>query len=149
METFKIIETVNKLFIGADEKNWKMVSSVFNDKVWLDYTSMTGGEPAELTSGQIIDSWKASLPGFDKIHHQLGNYIVTIEADVIKVFCYVTATHYLKNDSGNNVWVAVGTYNLELKTVGLVQKITKMKFNLKFMDGNLDLPKLAQERMKK
>lgn len=149
MDKQQAIETVNQLFIGVDERNWEQVSNVFADKVLLDYTSMAGGEPALLTSQQIIDSWKGVLPGFDKTHHQLGNYLVEGDSSSIKVFCYGTATHYLANESGKNVWTVVGTYNLELSEANGVLKITAMKFNMKYMDGNSDLAQMAQKRLQK
>ena len=65
------------------------------------------------------------------------------------MFCYGTATHYLANESGKNVWTVVGTYDLELLEANGVLKITAMKFNLKYMDGNRDLAQMAQERLQK
>jgi hypothetical protein len=50
MDKLQAIETVNKLFIGVDERNWELVSNVFADKVLLDYTSMAGGERCLLRS---------------------------------------------------------------------------------------------------
>lgn len=148
MDNQMIIETVNKLFISVDNRDWDNAKSIFSDTVLLDYTSMTGGEPATLTPDQIIDSWKGILPGFDKTHHQLGNYIIEANSDIAKVFCYGTATHYLANESNNNLWTVVGSYDLELKIINNTWRITKMKFNLKYIDGNTDLPKMAQERLK-
>jgi hypothetical protein len=145
----QIIETVNKLFISADNRDWETVKAIFNDTVLLDYTSMAGGQPAELASVDIIDSWKSIMPGFDQTHHQLGNYIIEIESLVAKVFCYGTATHYLGNESKNNLWTVVGSYDLELQTISKAWRITKMKFNLKYIDGNAELPKMAQDRAKK
>lgn len=149
MDKLQVIETVNQLFIGVDERNWEQVSNVFADTVLLDYTCMAGGEPALLASQHIIDSWKGVLPGFDKTHHQLGNYIVEGDSSAIKVFCYDTATHYMANESGKNIWIVVGTYNLELSETNGILRITIMKFNLKYMDGNNDLAQMAQERLKK
>jgi hypothetical protein len=149
MDNQVITETVNDLFISVDNKDWENVKSIFSDKVLLDYTSMTGGQPAILTSSQIIDSWKSILPGFDKTHHQLGNYVFKKDSDLVKVFCYGTATHYLANESNNNIWTVVGSYDLELKMINNSWRIVKMKFNLKYTDGNNNLSKIAQERMKK
>jgi hypothetical protein len=148
MDNHEIIETVNKLFISVDNRDWKNVKAIFNDTVLLDYTSMAGGQPAQLASDQIIDSWKSVMPGFDNTHHQVGNYIIETDSLVAKVFCYGTATHYLANESKKNLWTVVGSYDLELQTVGESWRITKMKFNLKYIDGNSELPKLAQERLK-
>jgi hypothetical protein len=149
MDTLQIIETVNKFFISVDNRDWDIVKAIFNDTVSLDYTSMAGGQPADLPSADIIDSWKSVMPGFDKTHHQLGNYLIETDSLVAKVFCYGTATHYLSNESKNNVWTVVGSYDLELQTVSKAWRITKMKFNLKYIDGNGELPKMAQERAKK
>ncbi len=113
----------------------------------LDYTSLLGGEPANLTSDQIIESWKGILTGFDSTHHQLGNYQIETDQNVIWVFCYVTASHYLKNDSGNNTWTVVGSYNIELREKDRKIRITKLKCNLKYAEGNSALGKIAQERM--
>jgi hypothetical protein len=149
MDLQPIIETVNKLFISVDNREWEKVMGIFYDKVLLDYTSMAGGTPAQLSSRQIIDSWKNVMPGFDKTHHQVGNYIVEESAQGCKVFCYGTATHYLVNESGSNIWTVVGSYNFELKTYDHQWRITMMKFNLKYTDGNNQLGVLAQERLKK
>ena len=149
MDKLKIIETVNQFFISVDYRDWKKVKTIFNDKVLLDYTSMTGGQPSVLTSDQIIDSWKGFLPGFDKTHHQIGNYLIEIDSDLTKVFCYITATHYLDNESKNNLWIVVGSYDFELSMNDKNWRITKMKFNLKYTDGNNDLPKMAQDRVPK
>ena len=145
----EIIEGVNKLFIAVDNRDWESVKKLFDDTVLLDYTSMAGGEPANLTAVQIIDSWKGLLPGFDKTHHQVGNYIIEPGSQKAKVFCYGTATHYLANESKNNIWTVVGSYDFELKHVNNNWRISKMKFNLKYIDGNNDLPRMAQEKIKK
>jgi hypothetical protein len=145
----EIIEVVNKLFISVDNRDWESVKKIFDDTVLLDYTSMAGGEPANLTAVQIIDSWKGMLPGFDKTHHQLGNYIVESDSKKAKVFCYGIAMHYLANESKNNIWTVVGSYDFELKHANNIWRISKMKFNLKFIDGNNDLPCMAQEKIKK
>jgi hypothetical protein len=149
MDTQQIIAIVNDLFISVDNKDWEKVKIILSDTVLLDYSSMAGGEPAYLSSIQIIDSWKGILPGFDKTHHQLGNYLVEMSPLSVKVFCYGTATHYLSNESNNNIWTVVGSYDLELKSMSNSWRIVKMKFNLKYIDGNTDLPIMAQERMKK
>jgi len=149
MDNHQITETINKLFISVDNRDWDEVKSIFCDTVLLDYTSMTGGEPAALSSSQIIDSWKDILPGFDKTHHQLGNYLVETDSDLAKVFCYGTATHYLANESKKNIWTVVGSYDLELEKINNAWRIIKMKFNLKYIDGNNDLPKMAKDRLGK
>jgi hypothetical protein len=143
-----LIETINKLFLAVDERDWNSLKLIMNDTVYLDYSSMTGGQPDELPLQLIIDSWREVLPGFDATHHQLGNYLVDENNQFGKVFCYGTANHFLKNDSGMNFWTVTGTYEFKLNNEFGPWRIMEMKFNLKFIDGNMGLPGLAQEKLK-
>ena len=142
-----ITETVNRLFIAVDRRDWKTVAAIFDDAVLLDYSSMAGGEAESLRADQIIEAWKGFLPGFDQTHHQLSNFIVESDDRSAHVFCYGTATHFLENESGSNVWTVVGSYDLDLVKKGR-WRLSGMKFNMKYIDGNTDLPKLARDRLK-
>jgi hypothetical protein len=59
-----------------------------------------------------------------------------------------TASHFLANSSGRNLWLVVGSYDVDLILVDDLWQIRAFRFNLKFIDGNTDLPALAQERVK-
>lgn len=134
--------TVIQLFVASDQRNWEQVETIFGEKVTLDYSSMNGNPAAELTPNQITTAWKGILPGFESTHHQLGNFITEIKEDTAKVFCYGTATHYLPDENGN-IWTVVGSYNFDLKNVNDQWKVTSMKFNFKYQDGNTSLPEKA------
>ena len=62
------------------------------------------------------------------------------------MFCYGTASHYFQNELGEDVWIVVGTYDFDLEKIDTEWKVKKMKFNFKYQDGNLELPKLVQEK---
>src|SRR3954463_14455382 len=109
-----VIETINRLFAWADERKWTALQEVFDENVFLDYSSLSHVQGSFHTPRQIINMWKGMLPGFDATHHQLGNFIVEVKTDAAKAFFYGTAKHYLQNDSGNNVWTVVGSYDLLL-----------------------------------
>ena len=109
----------------------------------LDYSSLNGTPAVSLTPQQITSSWKTILPGFEHTHHQVGNFIENINGDQADVFCYGTATHYLSDEAGS-VWSVVGTYEFVLqKSSDDSWKITSMKFNFKYQDGNTHLPEKA------
>lgn len=144
-----IVATVTSIFIGTDEHDWLRVARSFTDQVVLDYTSMAGGQPAALTPAQIVTTWRNLLPGFAHTHHQLGNFDVQVlGAHEATAFCYGTATHYLPQPTGGNLWTVVGTYTCHLVRAGETWRVDQLKFNLKYQDGNLDLPRFAAERAK-
>ncbi len=144
VEEKNVIKTVNRLFVSTDNRDWEGVKACFADEVVLDMTSVMGGEPNKLTPQQIADGWAQGLKGLKAIHHQAGNYDVSLKADEADVFCYGIAFHYLPNATGQNSRTFVGSYNFHLKKIGPVWKIDIFKYNLKFIDGNLELHKYVK-----
>lgn len=140
-------ETVSALFVASDNRDWNKVETIFAEQVELDYSSMNGNPAVTLTPKQITDAWRTILPGFTSTHHQVGNFITSENENSAAVFCYGTATHYLDDEEGN-IWTVVGSYNFELKKENGVYRVSKMKFNYKYQDGNLELPKKAMENVK-
>ncbi|UOQ52226.1 nuclear transport factor 2 family protein [Hymenobacter cellulosivorans] len=144
-----ITKAVTDIFVGADERDWARVKRSFASQVLLDYTSLAGGQPTMLTPDQILAAWQGVLPGFVHTHHQLGNFEVQeLSAQEATAFCYGTATHYLPQPSGGNIWTVVGTYTAHLLRLGTEWQVDQLKFTLKYQDGNLTLPGLAAEQVK-
>ena len=140
--------TVTGLFIATDQRDWEQVEALFSQEVLLDYSSMNGVPAATLPSEQIISAWQSILPGFEHTHHQLGNFTYTMNDTKASVFCYGTASHYLGDENGP-LWVVVGTYDFELeKHAEGAWKISSMKFNFKYQDGNTALPEKAINNLK-
>lgn len=144
VEEKNIIKTVDRLFVSTDNRDWEGVKACFADEVVLDMTSVMGGEPNKLTPQQIADGWAQGLKGLKAIHHQAGNYDVLLKADEADVFCYGIAFHYLPNVTGQNSRIFVGSYNFHLKKIGTEWRIDMFKYNLKFIDGNLELHKYVK-----
>lgn len=139
--------TVTKLFIAADNKDWPQAKNYFHSTVRLDYSSMNGQNASDLTADDIIDSWKAILPGFTHTHHQIGNLTEEISGNSARVTCYGTASHYLE-DANGNLWTVVGTYDFLLdKTQEEEWKVTAMTFHYKYQEGNTSLPEKAMNKI--
>jgi hypothetical protein len=136
----KIKTTVIRLFNATDEKDWETVKSCFGPEVHFDVTSMSGGYPATLNPEQIAGAWEEGLDGIEHVHHQAGNFIIDIDEHEARVFCYAIAYHYKDLPSGNNTRTYVGSYNFGLSMIDKDHwVIDAFKYNLKFIDGNLDL----------
>jgi len=134
-----IIDTVNRLFIFTDNREWPKVKALFTPLVYFDMTSLAGGLPTTISSEQIVNGWDKGLKGLKAIHHQAGNYLVDIQGNDASLFCYGAAWHYLPNKTNKNSRIFVGSYDIHLVKQDKEWKIDRFKFNLKFIDGNLDL----------
>ncbi len=142
----RIKEQITKLFVYTDEHRWNEVKPLFAGQVWLDYSSFTGIDASMMTPEQLIDGWRGFLPGFKATHHQVSNYLIDIDDRQARLTCYGTASHYLPNESGRDVWVVVGTYDFGLTKTEEGYKIDRMIFNFKYQDGNTDLPNLISSK---
>jgi SnoaL-like domain len=140
-----VIAVANRLFICTDNRDWTCVKDVFAPEVVFDMTSLAGGTPERKTPRQIADMWEQGLKGIKAIHHQAGNYQVTIKGNEADLFCYGIAFHYLPNPTNQNTRTFVGSYQYHLIKTNTGWKIDRFKFNLKFIDGNRDLEGAAKK----
>jgi len=139
LEKDAVIGVINQLFINTDNRNWVKVKECFAPEVHFDMTSLAGGEPSTLTPQQIVETWDAGLKALKAIHHQAGNYVVTINGNEADAFCYGIALHYLPNKTNQNTRTFVGSYNFHLIKQNNAWQIDRFKFNLKYFDGNMNL----------
>jgi len=139
----QIIETVTRLFAGADERDWDKIKNTFAENVELDYSSMTGNPTSIVPAEGIITAWRGFLPGFDKTHHQLADFYVMQNGSAALVHYYGKADHFI----GDDLWIVEGTYDTELIETHGKWVITKHKLNLIKQDGNMDLPVQAAARV--
>lgn len=142
----EVIAAADRLFLCTDARDWRCVTDVFAPEVLFDMTSLTGGQPEKKTPHQIVSGWEEGLKGLKAIHHQAGNYQVTLKGNEADLFCYGIALHYLPNPTNQNTRTFVGSYNFHLVKTEAGWKINALKFNLKFIDGNKDLEGSMKKR---
>jgi hypothetical protein len=134
-----IADVVTRLFIATDARDWASVERCFAPAVRLDMTSLAGGVPVTLAPAAITAMWDEGFQVLRAVHHQIGNLRVTVAGERATAFCYGTATHYRPTASGRNVRTFVGSYDLGLVRLEGDWRVEEFRFNLKYLDGNLDL----------
>lgn len=141
LDRTRIIEIINQLFIGTDNRDWSLVRRCFAPAVQFDMSSAGGGSSRLMTPDEIVASWDAGLKPLRAVHHQAGNHIVRVSGRHATVFCYGIAIHYLPNPSNANTRTFVGSYDFGLVKNTGIWVIENFKFNLKFIEGNPELGK--------
>ena len=135
----EIIETINKLFVFTDNRNWDgLKKEVFSDRVQFDMSSARGPRTI-MSADAICELWDEGFKGIDYVNHLAGNYIVTVQGNKATAFVYATATHYKESALKGKTREFVGTYDIELVNENFNWRITLFRYNLKYMTGNLDL----------
>jgi hypothetical protein len=127
-----VIETINRLFIATDNRDWAAVQAQLAPEVHFDMTSLAGGSPAMRTPAEIADGWKTGLASIEHVHHQSGNFLVDLSFNEATAFCYAVAYHHL----GKAVRQFVGSYDVHLIKTDR-WRIDKFKFNVKFVEPPL------------
>jgi len=134
-----VIEVVNKLFVAVDARDWTLAHQCLAEKVHFDMTSLGDSGPSLRAAREITAAWQSGLASLEAIHHQSGNFVVHVVGDKADCSCYGIAYHFRRVRSGRNTRLFVGSYDYDLSRSGESWRITRFKFNLKFVDGNLEL----------
>lgn len=111
MTTQMIIQAVNQMALAADARDWSLCRSTFANEVYVDYTSLAGGEPATIPADALIASWEGLLPGFTATQHLLGSHVVDIQGDTAQCESHFQATHVLDDE----LWTLGGKYHFRLQ----------------------------------
>ena len=135
-------DVVVKMFVATDERDWPTLESCFTDPFVLDMTSMVGGAPATMTPRQVAAAWAEGFKSLSHVHHQVGNFRTAISGSTATVRCYGIALHHRSDISAEEKSRRfVGTYELDFSATDRGWRISRLRFNLKFIDGNLALEK--------
>jgi hypothetical protein len=139
IEERRIIDCIIRLFVCTDERDWAGVRACLTDMVRFDMTSLAGGAPADVPADEIVAGWTRGLAPIESVHHQAGNFRVTLRDGGAEASCYGIALHYRRTASGRNTRTFVGSYDFGLVRQADTWRINAFRFNLKFLDGNLEL----------
>lgn len=135
-----IVDTLVRLFVSTDRRDWATVERCFAESVLFDVTSLAGGEPSRLAPSQIVAGWADGLARIQAIHHQAGNFQVELDGGQAIASCYAIAMHYRPVASGRNTRSFVGSYDFHLvRDATGTWRIDLFRLNLKFLDGNPQL----------
>jgi hypothetical protein len=137
-----ITDTLTGLLAAVDGRDWVGVAAALAPEVRTDYTTLFGGAPASQPSAQLVNGWRALLPGFDGTQHLTGPVLATVEGGRARATCAVTAVHRL----GADHWTVNGHYDLELQREASGWTITSLTYRHLLTTGDSSLPAKAQAR---
>lgn len=144
-EEAKVISLVSSIPLAVDLADYDLAMRAFAPKITIDYTSLWGGSPQQMTPAELMTVWRGIVPGFDATRHEIADVTVEIAGDKARASAFVDGRHYL----GGKVWRPVGTYDWQIEKIAGEWKVTKMTFNLTEEIGDRALASEAMERAKK
>lgn len=138
----QVEDLVIRMFVATDERDWETLKTCFTDPFVLDMTSMVGGGPSTMSPSQVAAAWAEGFRPLSHVHHQVGNFQTTVNGSSATVRCYGIALHHRNRIAAERKTRRfVGTYEFEISQAEGRWRIARFRFNLKFIDGNLELEK--------
>lgn len=112
-EMVRIADTIDA---AVDAKDWALARSFFTEDIRVDFTSLTGGDPATIPADALIAGWAANLTAEKASFHLRGNHRITFEPDgsatmVSHGYAWNRMERgALPENGGNALWEVWGTY---------------------------------------
>jgi hypothetical protein len=145
----EVSDVVGALGVRVDARDWNGVWALFAQEVRIDYTSLFGGEPEVVKADELVERWKRMIPGFTHTTHVIAQPEIVVAYDRATASASVVAWHLIDDPTlmGNDHWTVGGCYLFELVSAGGSWRITSLTLARAWARGNLDLPRLASERV--
>ncbi len=146
VDRLEVLGTCTRMAWLADRRDWDGLLAVFDDEVDVDYTSLTGGDPARLPRHELVQGWAAGLSGLAATQHLLGNQLATLDGDTAEATAAFQATHVLPNPHGAPTWTLGGHYHYRLRRTTDGWRITAVAMTTDWATGNQHIMTLAAAR---
>lgn len=127
MDSLEITNTVNRVALLSDLRDWATVKACFTEQVEVDYTSLMGGQPEAIAAEALVQRWKSFFDAtFKTTQHLLGSHVVTFNGNTATCMSHFQARH-IPLDSAKEPWTLGGYYTHELVKQSERWLIQKMK----------------------
>ncbi len=143
-ETARVISVVSSIPLAVDLARYDLAEAAFAPVITIDYTSLWGGEPQQMTPTQLMDGWRGIVPGFDATWHELSNVQARVQGGDATATAHVDGRHWI----GERLWRPIGTYHWTLRKLDGAWKVTSMRFAMTQEIGDRALAAEATERAK-
>ena len=142
----EVSDVVHRYATGIDRRNWELFRSCFADRLELDFTSWSGGEPRTVEADEWAAGVKGTLSGFDATQHVSSNHVHQIAGDEATCVSYMMALHHLVDDGQRLMHAIGGYYTNRLRRSAGGWKIHGCKLTVTWEMGDRGLFQVARAR---
>jgi hypothetical protein len=121
-----------------DDQDFDGLAEVFAESVHIDYTSLFGGAPQDVTRADLLDGWRGDLAGVDSAQHIVIGPLAEITGDRATATANIMIVAKRSDSFGASTWSCGGRYELTLERT---QQWAITSFTLKafWTDGNINV----------
>jgi hypothetical protein len=135
---------------AIDLGDWDLVRPGLHPDAKFDFSRHQAATGHEGMAGEVgVEEWLGSLgtllPGFDSYQHFVTNIVHTLDGDAAQTNCYVYATHFLNNSTGDRNITVGGSHDLSSVRTSTGWQIVHWKLTPVWYQGNPGLYRQAAE----
>ena len=144
-----IANTIAALPFRVDTRDWHGLTALFTPHIVIDYTSLLGGEVRRTTRETQVASWRNLLLGFTATEHLIGTPLIAVTGEHAEAKASMIAWHFIADmGPAQDSWRVGGRYEIGLSRGNDdIWRISRLTLANGWQQGNLDLPKIAMDRV--
>jgi ketosteroid isomerase-like protein len=130
---------VDEIDDTSDRKDWEACRLLFADVVEVDFTSLTGDEPASLPADALIDTWRENLHEDKPSFHLQTHHRIHVDGDTATCVSHGYALNVLRREGGDDdLWEVWGWYTHVMQRFPDGWRCTGMKIDVLHTRGNAE-----------
>ena len=135
-DSLAVRDTVSRYGRFIDDRDWARLASILADTIELDFTSLWGGEPEEITGTDLVARWRDMSEHLDATQHLITGILPTIDGATATAVANLVAVHKRVNATGGSLWTVGGTYRFGLRRTAQQWVIEGLSLRVAWVDGN-------------
>ncbi len=142
VDVAEMIRISDAIDAAVDAKSWPLARSFFTETIDVDFTSLTGGEPATIPADGLIDGWSGNLTAEKTSFHLRGNHRVIFDGpDAAILHSHGYAWNRMESgaaaeNGGDPLWEVWGTYEHGFVRTEDGWRVDAMRFEATAQRGN-------------
>lgn len=138
-EAEQVRQLVASAVESVDTRRWDSLRDALSESVFVDYTSLFGGQPRAYAADELIDNWRQLLEPLSGTKHVLGPIVIEGDERMVRATCPVHIYHFLSGAPGGEEWGVIGRFAFTLEKRGNTWRIQSLVLSAQSQEGNTRL----------
>ena len=141
----RIHHLINSYAWSIDQRDWTAFSSVFCERIAIDYESFSGMKPTTVVRDEYVPHVRDTISGFDVTQHQISNILISGANGLFTAKAYLVAYHFLGMGAAREKYVLGGFYDLAFFEAGPELRIASIRLTSNWTEGDFAIWRKAKK----
>jgi len=123
---WQIMNIIDGIDNAVDAKDWARARSFFTEIIYVDFSSLGGGNPTEMPADDLIGGWQRNLYAGKQSFHLRGNHMININGETATDYSKAYAFNAIDEGPVTGIWEIWANYSYTLVRADNDWKVTGM-----------------------